>query len=110
MLRTFFNLLGWKKASETEDPIISKPKSVIADIARHPETGRWSIQVAYYDSTGELMGFSFFPISTVGLNEWFSHDEDKLGLYFDPVEKGIQRGLISTLEKRGLLASVVAAL
>ena len=54
--------------------------------------------------------FNFFPISTVGLNAWFSHDEGELGLHFDPVEKGIQRGIISTLEKRGLLASVVAAL
>ena len=107
MLRALFK---WKKASGTEDTIVFKPKSIIADFARHPETGRWSIQVAYYDSMGELMGFNFFPVSTVGLNAWFSHDEGKLGLHYDLIEKGIQLGIISTLEKRGLLASIVAAL
>jgi hypothetical protein len=109
----FFNWLGFcnERVVETEDiPTVYESKSAIFDIARHPETGRWSFQVTYYDSTGELIGFNFFPISTIGLNEWFSHDEGQLGLRFNPVEKGFIRGFISALEAQGLSAPVLAAL
>ena len=114
MLRAFFNWLGFCKervVMEIEKTsIVYEPASAIFYIARHPETGCLSFCIAYYDSTGEFMGFNFFPISTVGLNEWFGHDEDELGLRFNPVEKGVIRGIVLALENRGLLAPVLAAL
>lgn len=86
------------------------PVSATYSIERHPETNRWSFQITYYDNDGEVIGFNFFPISVTGLNEWFNHDENKLGLRLHPVDKGVLRGAVKAFERNGVLDGLLAAL